>query len=365
MFGLAIGAAAAGMAVGAGLVTASRAHHKLRLPFEPDELHWARTEDGWELPMGRYRPRGPRAVKEPVVLCHGMGANRFNLDLNETYSVARYLAGHGYETFVIELRGSGLARRYKPGRHYRFRFDDIVHGDLQPLIDKAKEISGAERVLWVGHSKGGVVMYAFCALGPHPDIAGVTAIGSPLIGQDYFPPARRKWAVALSRLMVLDAIYIEPVLRLLAPVGNRSFVRLRYMASSENMDPEVSAWAMANLLGNVATGVTGQFARWIETGRFTSWDGAVDYRARLARSQVPFLLIAGSADLLGPPGSLEAARDAMVDARAAGKVEYLLCGRETGFSCDYGHGDLVLGREAPKEIFPRIEAWLRAHGTRP
>src|SRR5205823_10342099 len=119
--GLALGAAAAGMAAGAGLVTANRAHHKLKLPFEPDELEWARTEDGWELPMGRYLPRGRRAVKEPVILCHGMGANRFNLDFNETYSVARYLANHGYETFVIELRGSGLARRYKPGRHYGFR----------------------------------------------------------------------------------------------------------------------------------------------------------------------------------------------------------------------------------------------------
>ena len=47
MIGLALGAAAAGMAVGAGLVTATKAHHKLKLPFAPDELDWARTEDCW------------------------------------------------------------------------------------------------------------------------------------------------------------------------------------------------------------------------------------------------------------------------------------------------------------------------------
>ena len=365
MIGLIAVAASAGAALGATWLAAAREHEKLKLTFLPDEMHWARTDDGWELPLGRYLAKGARAVAEPVILCHGMGANRFNLDLNETYSVARHLARHGFECFVIELRGSGLARRWKPGKHYAFRFDDLVTIDLPALIGKAREVAGSERVLWVGHSKGGVVMYAYCGSADRPEVAGVVAIGSPLITDDYVPPGMKRAMLALDRLTFLDAIHLGPPVKALATLATRVQIPFQYMARQENMEPEVTGMAMANLLGNISTGITRQFARWIETGRFTSWDGRIDYRAGLAHSKVPFLLIAGTEDLLAPPSSLEAAREAMVEAREAGLVEYLLCGKETGFSCDYGHGDLVLGRSAPKEIFPRIEAWLRKRGSRP
>jgi len=294
-------------------------------------------------------------VREPVVLCHGMGANRFNLDLNETYSVARYLAGKGYETLVVELRGNGITRNLLGGKHYRFTFDDLVEKDLPALVGKAKELAGSDRVLWVGHSKGGVVMYAWCGSGDRSkDLAGVVAIGSPLIGERHFP-MRVQQALSISaRAVVLDAIYAEPFLRVLAPAGRAGLLRTKLMADSAHIDPDVAGWAMTNLLGNVSAGVAKQFLRWLETGKFTSLAG-FDYRAGLASSRVPFQLLVGAGDLLAPPHSLENARDAMKKA----DVDYVLCGRAQGFAWDYGHGDLVLGRSAPKEIFPRIEAWLK------
>lgn len=368
MIFLAVGALAIGAAVGAGVTYTRRALDRLQLAFEPDELHWARTADGWELPMGRYLPKGPRAVAEPVILCHGLGANRFNLDLNERYSVARYLARHGYECFVVELRGSGIARRWSPGGHYAFKFDDLAQTDVPALIAKARELSGAGRVLWVGHSKGGIVQYAYCGMGvPRPELAGVVAVGSPLISGDTgFSPRVRSVMINASRMMMLDAIYTAPVLKALAPLSGAGLLPtegVRYMASAANIDRDVSAWAMANLLGNLSSGVTRQFARWIETGRFTSWDGAIDYEKGLATSRVPFLLLAGTHDLLGTPASLRNAKRAMRAADADGLVDFVLAGKENGYSCDYGHGDLILGRCAPDEIFPAIEGWLRRRGT--
>lgn len=361
-----LGAAFAGAAVGFGLVNAGRIRAQLALRFEPDELHWCETEDGWQLPIGRYLPKAPRVVKEPVILCHGMGANRFNLDFDETYSLARHLARKGFECFVVELRGMGITKPPRGGKRYAFHFDELVQQDLPALVRKAREISGAAKVLWVGHSKGGIVAYAWCGLGPRPELAGVVAIGSPLIGAEHFPERRKRVILALSRLSVFDVIHVEPLLRAVAPFNARRHVMPgSYMASTRNMDPWVSAVAMHSLLENIPTGVSHQMARWIRSGRMTSWDGKIDYQSGLARSRTPFLLIAGAHDMLAPPASLEAARDAMVDAKAAGLVEYVLAGTATGFSCDYGHGDLVLGRDAPREIFPRIDAWLKARGTAP
>ncbi len=361
MLGLAIGALATGAAVGAGWIASTRAQRRLALPFAPDELHWAVTRDGWELPLGRYLPRGERAAKEPVILCHGLGANRFNLDLDERYSLARSLAANGFETFVVELRGTGLARR-RGGSRYAFVFDDYVEEDVPALIAKAKAVSGGERVFWVGHSKGGIVMYAYCGLRPRDDVAGVVAIGSPM-SFTHHPPERRRVLVALRHVLLFDGFYVEKVVKTLAPVGPRFPFRVRFMAAQENIDPEVVARAMANLLGNVSSGVLRQFAKWLDSGRFTSWDGSIDYAAGLARSPVPFLLMAGGIDLMAPTESLESARAAMVDANAAGQVELVHCSIANGFRCDYGHGDLVLGRHAPDEIFPRIARWLRSRAT--
>jgi pimeloyl-ACP methyl ester carboxylesterase len=338
----------------------ARALRRLELPFEPDELHWAKTEDGWELPMGRYLPRGERAAREPVLLCHGMGANRFNLDLNERYSLARYLAARGFDTFVVELRGCGITRRPPNASQYRHNFDDEVRFDIPALIARAREVSGSPRVLWAGHSKGGMVMYGYCGSAPRTEVAGAVAIGSPLKIAPAIHPLILGTASRLESLPLLDAVYIAPATRTLAPIGRTGILRLRYMAASENMEPEVTGFAMANLIGNVSRRTLRQFSKWRRTGTFASWDGTIDYKAGLAASPVPFLLIAGAGDILVPPLSVEAARDAMTAAR----VDYVVASKAGGFSADYGHGDLVLGRKAPDEIFPVVEAWLRKTGSR-
>jgi len=340
----------------------SRALGRLSLTFAPDEMHWVKTSDGWELPLGRYLPKGPRAAREPVILCHGMGANRFNLDLNERYSIARYLAARGFETWVVELRGCGITRRPAKGRQYRHSFDDEVTNDIPALIGKAKDVSGSERVFWVGHSKGGMVMYAHCGLAARTDIAGVVTIGSPMRIAPHIHPLILGTLTQFEKLPILDAVYLAPIVRTLAPIGGTGVLRLRYMAASENMEPAITGFAMANLMGNVSRKTLRQFSRWRTTGKFTSADG-VDYAEGLARSPVPYLLIAGGGDILVPAPCVESARDAMTAAGAAGNVEYVLAAKVSGFSCDYGHGDLVLGKAAPDEIFPRIEAWLRTHGT--
>lgn len=355
---LAAGAIAAGAVVGVGLVVGSRALKKLALRFEPDELHWATTEDGWELPLGRYRARGEVRHREPVILCHGMGANRFNLDLNERYSLARFLAARGWDAWVVELRACGLTRRTTKGRRYGHRFDDEVRQDVPAIIERVKALAGSERVSWVGHSKGGMIMYGWCGLAPRTDIAGVVAIGSPLKVAPLIDPRMMAALARVNRYGLGDAVYLAPAMRALAPFGSR--VKLRYLAASDNLDPEIAAFAMANLLGNVSRNTLRQFVLWYETGRFTTWDGGTDYALGLARSPVPFLLIAGEGDRLVPPATVAAARDAMTSA----EVEYVVASKANGFRCDYGHGDLVLGKCAPEEIFPRVEAWLARRGTR-
>ena len=125
-----------------------------------------------------------------------------------------------------------------------------------------------------------------------------------------------------------------------------------------NIAPEIVKKAMANLASNIAGGVARQLAEWVMTDRFLGQDG-LDYRAALASVRVPFLLIAGANDLMAPAASVLRGKEAL-----AGPSEMVVAGRSEGFSSDYGHADLILGRRAPAEIFPRIADFLARHSTR-
>jgi hypothetical protein len=63
-------------------------------------------------------------------------------------------------------------------------------------------------------------------------------------------------------------------------------------------------------------------------------------------------------DLIAPPNAVRSAQN-----HVAGPVEWLELGRAHGFAADYGHGDLVLGRHAPDEVFPRLSEFLEKTST--
>ena len=47
----------------------------------------------------------------PVLLVHGIAANRYNLDLTDETSLARHLCARGFDVCLVELRGRGFSLR--------------------------------------------------------------------------------------------------------------------------------------------------------------------------------------------------------------------------------------------------------------
>ena len=81
-------AAAALLLLGLGnvlWVLAVRRYYRLRGPAP--QLLRVRCEDGWALAV-YARPAARRRYREPVLLCHGLAANRFTFDFEPPYSVA-------------------------------------------------------------------------------------------------------------------------------------------------------------------------------------------------------------------------------------------------------------------------------------
>ncbi len=136
----------------------------LPLPYHPDETHTIDTPDGWQLPLYRWKPvSGTTQRRFPVVMCHGVGGNHHDLDFDQTYSFARFLCRHGYDCWVMDMRAGGSPLIVPPeGTHrHDYCFDDLVRQDVTSAIQAVLSNTSAEQVHWVGHSLGGLVIYAF------------------------------------------------------------------------------------------------------------------------------------------------------------------------------------------------------------
>ncbi len=334
---------------GAALLTA--AHHafwtrRLAAPAAEDAPLAARTGDGWELSLGRRLPRAaPR--RPPVLLCHGLSANRWMLDPGvEGRSLAAFLAAAGLDCFALDLRGHGRSRRGPPGAA-RWSFDTYLAQDVPAALDAVRAATGAERVLWVGHSLGALLGMAACQA-HRQRIAGLVAMAGPVL-MPPFPGAVHLLLPARGRLNRFLAAMAAPL------AGALPLPMAEGIVARDNMERPVYRRLMANGIEDVPPGVFAQLRGWVRQDAFRSRDGTLDYRAGLAACRQPALFVGGTLDRLATPASTREGYE-----RWGGPKELLLAGRSAGLATDYSHADLLLGRRAAEEIFPRVRDWLLA-----
>ena len=143
---------------------------------------FAYTEDGWRLGVRHYRSPNPDPGKLPVVLCHGLGLNATFWTITDNH-LASQMAARGYDVFLFDFRGAG--ENSQVGRHDRinkvmrhtflrecgerdWNVDDLVHYDVPAILDYVQRQTGRDRVNWVGHSLGGMLIFPYLELARTP-----------------------------------------------------------------------------------------------------------------------------------------------------------------------------------------------------
>lgn len=313
----------------------------------PDELYRVPTDDGAAISLGRYFPKSTVAYTHPVVLCHGLFTNRYAMDFDEHSSLARFLAGEGFETWVLELRGRGVA-----GKLSQATFDEQARYDVAAAI-KTVTSTGPQEVLWVGHSKGALLAFAHAGLNPYVPLRAVVAIASPVHFDAH--PGVRRFVKAVKPLLHLDAIPLAAAAKVAAPFGLPRHALFEHALNLDNVEGHAVRRALAHTVADIQTGVARQFVRWVENDVFDANDG-FNYREGMRSLRAPVMLLSGAADQLAPASSVEAARKYLSHV-----VESRTLGRATGSAADYGHGDLLLGRHAARDVFTAVAAFLRRY----
>lgn len=315
------------------------------------------TEDGWRLALHHYRPTEERR-QHAVICCHGLGANRIAFDVAEEVSLARHLAGCGYHVLLLELRGHGASERpARGGKEYGWCFDDYLARDLPCAVEHGLRLTGAPAVHWIGHSMGGVLLYAHLATVAEPKIRSAVTVGSSL---DYSASASgyHRLIGLKGALGWLQAVPVDAVARSAALlVGRARSPFERFSVWSSNVDAQLFRRICQEGFHPVSPPVMQQLASALEDGGLRSRDGLRCYAELLACAKTPVLALGGSRDPQCPPAAVKATADAL----GAAPRELKICGREHGEADDYGHFDLLMGRRAAREVFPHIVRWLDAH----
>jgi pimeloyl-ACP methyl ester carboxylesterase len=290
-----------------------------------------------------------------VLLVHGIAANRRCMDLGlGRLSLAAHLAEAGFDCFALDLRGHGDSPVPRGGRR-SWTFDTYVEEDLPAAIDAVRRATGAARVAIVGHSQGALLGMAACAAMP-----GAVAALVAMAGPTHFG-AQRILSLAARLGFLATGRWNRFLARSLAPFAGFWHPPLSQVAwNAKNVDGAVYRRVLANVVEDVSRGVLRQMGRWVRTDTFASLDGRVDYRAALPRCVQPALFVAAADDVIAPPAVVRRAHDAW-----GGEKVLFVAGREGGCGCEYGHSDLLFGRGAPDDVYPRIRAFLAALPRQP
>ena len=314
----------------------------LHAPGGEDERLVAVAADGWRLQLWRRRPRGAPRIT-PVLLVHGIAMNHQALDFGvERWSLSAALSAGGLDCFALDLRGHGGSRRRPAGAEPTWTLDHYLSLDVPAALEAIERATGQRRVFFVGHSQGALLGLA--AAQRYPDrIAGVVALA---------PPVRLPLAAMEHRALGALAHWrlLRPLAELVAPLSGWWQPRRAGLALQlANMERPVYRRLLMNAIEELPPGVVGHFHKLAREQRLGSFDGSEDWHGGLARCRQPALFVAAPRDGLAPQAGVEEAH-----ARWGGEKTLLLAGPGVG------HGDLLLGKQAPTELFPVVRDWITA-----
>lgn len=318
----------------------------------PPQTLTTETADGLRLAIHRIPPPGGRGPA--VILCHGLSTNHRGFCFAER-SLAAWLSARGYDCYLPDLRGAGMSQ--SPGLCWDL--DDHVYLDVPAILSTVREVSGSEKVHWIGHSMGGLIL--FCHGIAHPDapIASAVTVASSLdyrIGDSGYRGLLR----IRPLLERLEGIPYGAMVHLLAPLLGWVPTPLEaFQVSFRNIEPEFIRKLHARCFHTVPISLLRSLATTFEERGLCNRERTLFYLEEASRFSIPVRLIAGTADR---QVSVEAVRHtaALLGSNAHTRV----FGTDFGHGDEYGHWDLLLGRRAETEVWPELVDWLENHPSR-
>lgn len=324
----------------------------LHIELRAREIHTIQTRDGWRIRLFRYRKGGSSG--EPVLLVHGYTSNHWNLTLPQGESLADYLVEQGYDCWAIDLRGNRTSIPPPGTPRHRATYDGYVMGDLPAAIAFIRQSTGFDQVHWVGHSMGGMLLYAYELAHGRDRIASGTTIASP-------PWLEAFWSKSQDRLVwfmeTLPWVFeigkrsIAPGYAALKP--NHRLVPVRW----ENLSPRFGVAEFFNAAEQSSGPVTRTFEECAKHRYLAVDNDRVNVLTGLTRLETPLLVMGCPLDPIAPISNLRQ----FFDRLPSQDKRFIELSKEAGCEMDHSHVDPPFAKNAAAEVFAPIAEWIAAH----
>lgn len=317
-----------------------------------NEVFYLRTRDLWLLRVCRYRKDS--TPREPVLLVHGMGANQNNFTYPAGGCLVDYLSAKGYDCWTLDLRGCRSSEPPFERTRNEVCMEDFFMEDLPAVVQHILKTTGYPRLHWIGHSMGGMLLYAFVQAHGSNLLASGTTLGSPINFNDASDNVPL-WLVGfgekcprLAGNIIRGAI---PILKGLHIPQSAFPVNMRNLPATMHISHFV------NMIEDPLPKLMNQVRYWIKNKQYTLLDGKLDITEGLLDFPVPLLAFYATVDpFINAPRALKVFNDIKIEDKRA-----FTCGKKEGHVEDYGHCDLAFGKSAKTEIFTPILEWLQSH----
>lgn len=249
---------------------------------------------------------------------------------------------------------------------YDWDFDHYLEEDIPAVMEyimaESKPKDG--KLLAIGHSMGGILLYAMLSRcgseGRMCNLAAVVTLASSL---DYTSSkSTLKLLIPLAdpaQALNVPAIPLGKLLAAAYPLSSSPpyvFSWLNNMISAQGMmHPELLRKLVLNNFCTIPAKLLLQLTTAFKEGGLRDRSGTYLYKDHIHKSNVPILALAGDQDLICPPEAVEET----VKVIPEHLVTYKVLGESGG--AHYAHYDLVGGRMAAEEVYPCIIEFLCRH----
>ena len=258
-----------------------------------------------------------------------------------------------------------LQRRFADLKMFDWSVDQHIQYDVPAALRFVREQTKSGKVHWIGHSMGGMIMFAYLGRNPEKttqELRSFVAIAVPMVMlhplNDPLSTLLRQekalkigsWIVGSSAPATLGAIF-----------GDLDLPKDRLFYNSDNVDDSVLRALFQKAEEEISPRQWKQLFDMMRSERFRSLDKKIDYTEALSSVKVPTYMLVGTVDNLSAPGDV---RHVYRQLTVPDK-QFRLFGHINSHRNNYGHNDIIIGRHSAEEVYPTILRWLRKHSYKP
>ncbi|CAM8881690.1 unnamed protein product [Rhodiola kirilowii] len=251
---------------------------------------------------------------------------------------------------------------------YDWDFDHYLEEDVPAAMEyvRAQSMPNDGKLLAIGHSMGGILLYAmlsrYGADGRDPNLAGVVTLASSLDYTTSKSTLRLLLPLAdPAQALNVPVIPLGAMLAAAYPLSSRPPYVLSWLndliSSQGMMHPELMEKFVLNNFCTIPAKLLLQLTTAFREGGLCNREGTFFYKDHLHKTNVPILALAGDQDLICPPEAVYETAKLIPNHL----ITYKVFGEPDG--PHYAHYDLVGGKWAREQLRPCIIEFLSKYDS--